>query len=757
MRKWRHGKKSIFVRWFVSYIILLLVIVAVSGGVYLYSYHTIKEQSVQMNQALLEKMQEEIDRRFSETRNLINSLLLDTDIQKTVKINGSFQISDREVLYRIYNNLMAKCASYESVSSLMVYFAQEDTIVSEQGHMSRELFYDLYYNQEWEDADAMKEFLAGQWNGQIQNVCNGKGEMELWFLQNSLPRGSQSPRATFVAAVADSQLRRWMEDIRWEEEIELFLTTDEEILSASSEFLDRLHQNELLDAKTLRQAETITLDGDRYLLAWQPSETTHLYYGMLLPINYAQTSARSIQLFMVAGTVLCLSLGLGISYALSGIHYSPLKNLLDTFGDYERRKNEDYEKNEFQWLTDKVNQMLSEQKEIKGQYRAKERSLRQQYLYRLLTYLYDDRAAWVQDLKREDIFCHPCNLVALLFQIHSDTFDSSLLHFVISNVLQELLEGDSRVEVAETGDSYAVIFNVTEPELALREQLEGVLDQLKCFLKEYAGVNILIACGDFEEGMDGIHLSYQKAREAGEFIGKSGEEQIIWYEDIRNRYTLFDYSIESEQRIINAIRVGEAEQACQWMKEIIEENFCRRELIPNMKICLFYELYGTVTKGAEEGGCGEYIEQLETGLIEVNRLSPEEISGYLESLIQGICQHIHQKEERSDRRLGDLVMKYVRENYQNPDLNISITALRFNLTPSYLSALFREQTGISLLEFINRTRVEKARELLAEGYTVTEVCTRTGFGSSGAFIRVFKRITGITPGQMKKCDMDAKY
>lgn len=751
-----HGKKSIFVRWFISYIILLLVIVAVSSGVYLYSYHTITEQSVQMNESLLGKLQAEIDRRFSETRSLINSLLLDTDIQKTVKINGNFQVSDREVLYRIYNNLMAKCASYESVSSLMVYFAHEDTLVSEQGHMSSDLFHELYYAQEWEDAEGMKDFLQGQWNGQIESICNGKGEMELWFLQNSLPRGNEVPRATLVATVADSQLRQWMEDIKWEEDMELFLATDTEILSASSELWEKLRRNELQDAQVL-QKETITLDGARYLLAWQPSETTRLVYGMLLPINYAQTGARSIQMFMIAGTALCLLLGLGISYALSGIHYSPLKNLLDTFGDFERRKNEDCEKNEFQWLTDKVNQMLLEQKEIRGQYHAKERSLRQQYLYRLLTYLYDDRADWVQDVKKEGLLCRPYNLVALLFQIHSDTFDAGLLRFVVSNVLQELMEGDSSVEVAETGDSYAVIFNVEEPGAAMREQLENVLEQMKGFLLEYAGLDILISCGDLEEGMEGIHLSYQKAREAGNFVGKFRETQeIIWYEDIRNRYTLFDYSIESEQRIINAIRAGEAEQACLWIREVVEENFCRRELIPNMKICLFYELYGTVTKGAEEGGCGEYIEQLETGLIEVNRMSAEEIIQYLGHLIQEICRRIRQKEERSDRRLGDRVMKYVQEHYQNPDLNISITALYFNLTPSYLSALFREQTGISLLEYINRTRVERARELLVQGCTVAEVCTKTGFGSSGAFIRVFKRITGITPGQMKKCDMDTK-
>ena len=43
-------------------------------------------------------------------------------------------------------------------------------------------------------------------------------------------------------------------------------------------------------------------------------------------------------------------------------------------------------------------------------------------------------------------------------------------------------------------------------------------------------------------------------------------------------------------------------------------------------------------------------------------------------------------------------MEYVKENYQNPDLNISITALHFGITPSYLSSLFKEQSGCSLLD-----------------------------------------------------------
>ncbi len=63
------------------------------------------------------------------------------------------------------------------------------------------------------------------------------------------------------------------------------------------------------------------------------------------------------------------------------------------------------------------------------------------------------------------------------------------------------------------------------------------------------------------------------------------------------------------------------------------------------------------------------------------------------------------------------------------------------LEPSYL---------FSLLEYINTIRVEKIKELLKEGMSIVEICPQAGFRNSGALIRVFKKETGITPGQMKK-------
>lgn len=109
-----------------------------------------------------------------------------------------------------------------------------------------------------------------------------------------------------------------------------------------------------------------------------------------------------------------------------------------------------------------------------------------------------------------------------------------------------------------------------------------------------------------------------------------------------------------------------------------------------------------------------------------------------------------QKETQEDKKLSHEVENYILENYGDPDLNISILGQEFHMTPAYLSAIYKKQTGKSLLDFINQIRVEKAEALLIEGRSVVETAQIAGFRDSGTFIRVFKKKRGVTPGQLKR-------
>ena len=114
-----------------------------------------------------------------------------------------------------------------------------------------------------------------------------------------------------------------------------------------------------------------------------------------------------------------------------------------------------------------------------------------------------------------------------------------------------------------------------------------------------------------------------------------------------------------------------------------------------MKKCLVADMCGTLIKAGEQAGAVEFILQY----MDDNPIS-DEWSGhwnieilrdYMHKMLNDLCEDISNSEviKRDDKKFGAEVMDYVKENYKNPDLNISITALHFGITPSYLSSLFK--------------------------------------------------------------------
>lgn len=72
-------------------------------------------------------------------------------------------------------------------------------------------------------------------------------------------------------------------------------------------------------------------------------------------------------------------------------------------------------------------------------------------------------------------------------------------------------------------------------------------------------------------------------------------------------------------------------------------------------------------------------------------------------------------------------------------------ARHVHLSPYHLHRRFREEVGATPHEYLLQRRLQRARELLAEGATVTETAEATGFSSPGYFSTVFRRRIGITP------------
>jgi AraC-like DNA-binding protein len=84
------------------------------------------------------------------------------------------------------------------------------------------------------------------------------------------------------------------------------------------------------------------------------------------------------------------------------------------------------------------------------------------------------------------------------------------------------------------------------------------------------------------------------------------------------------------------------------------------------------------------------------------------------------------------------------------DLSLEALERTFYLNRFYLSKLFKESTGSNLHNYILYKRISCAKQLLADGATVSQACIRSGFNDYSNFLKQFKRTVGITPGQYKR-------
>jgi len=100
--------------------------------------------------------------------------------------------------------------------------------------------------------------------------------------------------------------------------------------------------------------------------------------------------------------------------------------------------------------------------------------------------------------------------------------------------------------------------------------------------------------------------------------------------------------------------------------------------------------------------------------------------------------------------MTDFIVSYV-DTHLSEDISLDLIADKLNLTAGYLSTYFKEKTGTNFSEYLNGLRVQRAKELLRNLDTkIQEASLQVGYQNVNSFIRMFKRYSGMTPGEYRK-------
>lgn len=103
--------------------------------------------------------------------------------------------------------------------------------------------------------------------------------------------------------------------------------------------------------------------------------------------------------------------------------------------------------------------------------------------------------------------------------------------------------------------------------------------------------------------------------------------------------------------------------------------------------------------------------------------------------------------ETADSDMAEKMINYIKANYSN-DISLTDISEYFNMSPCYLSTMFKHYTGENFKDYLNFYRVKKAKEYLQKGkMKMGTVAKLVGCNSINTFIRIFKKYEGVSPGQ----------
>jgi len=130
-------------------------------------------------------------------------------------------------------------------------------------------------------------------------------------------------------------------------------------------------------------------------------------------------------------------------------------------------------------------------------------------------------------------------------------------------------------------------------------------------------------------------------------------------------------------------------------------------------------------------------------------LSIEGMLNFIDFILEKVILN-YLEGEIQPRSIVEKVISFISSNIYN-SLSRDEIARYVYLNPEYLSRLFKKETGISLLEYIQNEKIKIAKELLVETrLSVSDIASKLGYSNFAYFAQLFSKNTGLTPVVYRK-------
>jgi len=214
-----------------------------------------------------------------------------------------------------------------------------------------------------------------------------------------------------------------------------------------------------------------------------------------------------------------------------------------------------------------------------------------------------------------------------------------------------------------------------------------------------------------------------------------------------------NYPMDKEKELLSVIAQGDKSTSQRLLNEILGHIFFSSGGKFDLIKARVLELVVLLSRAAMDGGADTtQILGLNYGYFnEVDNFRTiEELSYWLSKIISRFTDFVF---NFNDVKHIDVIYKaidFINNNYMKK-ISLEQVASHVFLSPSYFSKVFKDEMKCNFSVYLNKIRIEKSKKfLLSDNVNLVDISDMVGFEDQSYFSKVFKRITGVTPGKYRE-------
>lgn len=746
-KKFFHSK-SILLQWFLACIIILAIPFISILFNFTISKKVINKEVKSSSNIILNHMQSSIDRKLQNIQNMSHLLLLDPDF---IKLSTS---SDPDSFSHLSQICFERLKSYSYVYndiSILIYYPNHDYILaSGAANNSASIYNSMNYasKKEMPPYDTWFSTLnsnfskASYFFSDFYNYTNAGVSSIIFRCSNPFIHPTSSSYSILVSSAIDS-IENDLSEITGKT---LFICDENgTIINQFGSEINGLHTFPVSATDPL-----VNLEGNNYYYFSTKSQITDWYYILCTPQSLYLQAPILIRNVTILSSIIALLIAIALIAYTQYRNYKPVQELISVIPALHPEI-----KNEFQQIKLYHNEMQKLNLLMQNKLTNISKNIRELYFY--------SKLKGVNFHTHEDDIVNTLNLNFLdksfvIASIYADNYSFQpddimknwqLLQFAIGNVAEEILTCQLSYEHIQD-EFFYVFFFILDQDQEIHWHETGIskFEKIFAFFREQFQIDLFITVSPVFKNFEQTANYYSDIIAAFEESYAQKHPGIHITPDSPRASFFFGNNFQEYSKEINlAVFQHDYNKAISIVQHYItylQQHNCSNFIVR-------YNIYSLISSFLMDSS--NYISQVTKDTVDsyltssLNIDSYEEYEAHLCRLLQYLCQQDDSSGDlpEKEKQLVKKIKNYVENYYSDFNLNIASIAEAVNLSPNYMSKIFKNTTGEGLLTYINNVRINHAKELLrSTSLTIDEIAQQVGFSNSRSFRRNFQKITEIT-------------